>query len=140
MQNQANLQHLCLTLLRSCLILMHIAFSPVRYPFITFLLHSLFLLSYIPNLSSILHLYYNVLLLQTLRNKDVMHCAIFNSCCNICDYWQYLFPWHGRKYAKSEKTLRAVGRNCIEERIKALENKEDVPQDILMRMLRLLRK
>ena len=70
---------------------------------------------------------------------DVMHYTTF-SCCNICEHWQYLFPWHGRKYAKSEKTLRAVGRNCIEQRIKALENKEDVPQDILMRMLGLLRK
>ena len=53
---------------------------------------------------------------------------------------QYMFPWKGSKYAKDADIIRAVGKNCIQQRIRALKNKDDVPQDILTQILGLMRK
>lgn len=44
---------------------------------------------------------------------------------------QFLHPFEVRNYREVARTLRVIGRNCIQKRIKALNDGKDVPHDIL---------
>ena len=52
-------------------------------------------------------------------------------------HWQYLHPFEAAKYKKVVRDVRAVGRKCIQERIKAIESGEQTPNDILTHILRM---
>ena len=51
---------------------------------------------------------------------------------------QYL-PFVGRKYATAIRKIREIGRHCIELRMKALDNKEEPPFDIMSQILSIVR-
>ena len=51
-----------------------------------------------------------------------------------------LIPFIGRKYAAAIRKIREIGRYCIELRLKALENKQDLPLDIMSQILSIVRK
>ena len=53
---------------------------------------------------------------------------------------QFLHPLETRKYHKVVSTLRMIGRECISKRIKALDNGEEVPLDILSHILKVASK
>ena len=50
-----------------------------------------------------------------------------------------LVPFYGRKYVNVVRSIRAIGRHCIELRIKALRNKEKLPLDIMSQILSIVR-
>ena len=50
---------------------------------------------------------------------------------------QFLHPCKAEGYREVSRTLRMIGREWIQKRIKAIENKEAVPNDILTRTLKL---
>ncbi|KAL5463995.1 hypothetical protein EMCRGX_G032950 [Ephydatia muelleri] len=51
---------------------------------------------------------------------------------NIRDpFFKFLHPFEVRNYREVARTLRVIGRNCIQKRIKALNDGKDVPHDIL---------
>ena len=47
-----------------------------------------------------------------------------------------VFP---REYATAIRKIRAIGRHCIELRLKALDNKEELPFDIMSQILSIVR-
>lgn len=50
---------------------------------------------------------------------------------------QYMHPTKTERYREALRALRMVGNDCIQKRIKAMENGQDVPDDILTRSLKL---
>ena len=52
---------------------------------------------------------------------------------------QYKRFGKNREYAKTALKVRQIGEYCIRKRLTALENKEEVPQDILTVILRTAR-
>ena len=53
---------------------------------------------------------------------------------------QYLRPFAGSKYTDAAYKLRQIGRHCIEQRIKSIQNNEDVPHDILTQIISITQK
>ena len=53
---------------------------------------------------------------------------------------QYLRPFAGSKYIDAAYKLRQIGRHCIEQRIKSIQNNEDVPHDILTQIISITQK
>ena len=49
---------------------------------------------------------------------------------------QYLHPYKTRSYRKAVQAIRKIGRECIQRRISAIENGEQVPNDILTQIIR----
>ena len=49
---------------------------------------------------------------------------------------QYLHPYVMEGYREAVRALRAIGRDCIQKRIKALEEGQTVPHDILTCILK----
>jgi hypothetical protein len=49
---------------------------------------------------------------------------------------QYLHPYVMEGYREAARALRAIGRDCIQKRIKALEEGQTVPHDILTCILK----
>ena len=45
----------------------------------------------------------------------------------------------GRKCTDAIRKIRAIGRHCIELRLKALDNKEELPFDIMSQILSIVR-
>ena len=54
-----------------------------------------------------------------------------------CIFLQYLHRSKTQAYREVAKKLRMIGRECIEQRKKALEMGKEVPNDILTHTLRL---
>ena len=50
---------------------------------------------------------------------------------------QYLHPFQAAKYRSVVRQIRAIGRNCIKERIQVIENNEQTPNDILSHILQM---
>ena len=48
-------------------------------------------------------------------------------------------PFRARKYTSTARQLREIGRYCVMKRIKAINNNEEVPRDILTNILSLTR-
>ena len=55
--------------------------------------------------------------------------------CTLC-HMQYLHPYVLEGYREAVRALRAIGRDCIQKRIKALEEGQMVPHDILTCILK----
>ena len=53
---------------------------------------------------------------------------------------QYLRPFAGSKYTDAVYKLRQIGRHCIEQCIKSIQNNEDVPHDILTQIISITQK
>ena len=53
---------------------------------------------------------------------------------------QFFHPFEVKGYQKAARALRTIGRNCIQKRIKALDNGEEVPRDILSYILKVASK
>ncbi|KAL5493499.1 hypothetical protein EMCRGX_G014690 [Ephydatia muelleri] len=51
-------------------------------------------------------------------------------------FFKFFHPFEAQHFREVAKTLRTIGSNCIEARIKALDNSESVPLDILSHILR----
>ena len=51
--------------------------------------------------------------------------------------FQYLHPFEAEGYRETIRALRMIGRDCIMKRIKAVEDGEPIPRDILSSMLQL---
>ena len=49
---------------------------------------------------------------------------------------QYLHPYKTRSYRKAVQAIRKIGRECIQRRISAIENGEQVPNDILTQIIK----
>ena len=49
---------------------------------------------------------------------------------------QYLHPYLMEGYREAARALRAIGRDCIQKRIQALEGGQPVPHDILTCILK----
>ena len=49
-------------------------------------------------------------------------------------------PFAGSKYTDAAYKLRQIGRHCIEQRIKSIQNNEDVPHDILTQIISITQK
>ena len=49
-------------------------------------------------------------------------------------------PFAGSKYIDAAYKLRQIGRHCIEQRIKSIQNNEDVPHDILTQIISIAQK
>ena len=45
----------------------------------------------------------------------------------------------GSKYATAIRKIRAIGRHCIELRLKALDSNEELPSDIMSKILSVVR-
>ena len=58
----------------------------------------------------------------------------------ILFFTQYLRPFAGSKYTNAVYKLRQIGRHCIEQRIKSIQNNEDVPHDILTQIISITQK
>ena len=54
-------------------------------------------------------------------------------------FHQYM-PFLQRDCTNSIRKMRAIGRHCIEKRLKALDNKEEPPMDIMSQILSTVRK
>eukprot|EP00731_Ephydatia_muelleri_P008733 Em0004g1071a len=57
--------------------------------------------------------------------------VVKNSCIRPC-----LHPFETRSYRETIRAMRSIGRECIRKRIRALDNGEDVPDDILTSILK----
>ena len=55
-----------------------------------------------------------------------------------CFSGQFL-PFVGRKCASALHKIREIGRHFIEQRMRALDNKEELPQDIMSQILSIVR-
>ena len=55
----------------------------------------------------------------------------------FCISLQYMHPWKSGEYRKVAQTIRQIGRDCIQERIAAVKNGEEVPNDILSTILKI---
>ncbi|KAL5471054.1 hypothetical protein EMCRGX_G029129 [Ephydatia muelleri] len=55
-------------------------------------------------------------------------------------FFKFLHPFKAEGYREVSRTLRMIGREWIQKRIKAIENKETVPNDVLTRTLKLASK
>ncbi|KAL5497025.1 hypothetical protein EMCRGX_G013418 [Ephydatia muelleri] len=49
---------------------------------------------------------------------------------------QYLHPFETRSYRETIRAMRSIGRECIRKRIRAFDNGEDLPDDILTSILK----
>ena len=49
--------------------------------------------------------------------------------------FQYIHPFETRSYRETIRAMRTIGRECIKKRIRAFENKEQLPDDILTHIL-----
>jgi len=52
-------------------------------------------------------------------------------------FFQYMHPFKTKLYRESVKAIRTIGRECIQKRINAIENGEQVPNDILTQIIRI---
>lgn len=50
--------------------------------------------------------------------------------------FQYVHPFEARSYRETVRAIRSIGRDCIRKRIRAFENHEDLPNDILTNILK----
>ena len=48
-----------------------------------------------------------------------------------------MHPFKTKLYRESVKAIRMIGRECIQKRINAIENGEQVPNDILTQIIRI---
>ena len=55
----------------------------------------------------------------------------------LLNFLQYLHPSKALGYYETARALRAVGRECVWKRINAIENGEQVPNDILTHILKI---
>ena len=53
---------------------------------------------------------------------------------------QFFHPFETKHYHEVVSTLRMIGRECISKRIKALDNGDEVPLDILSHILKVASK
>ena len=53
---------------------------------------------------------------------------------NFLQYWN---PSEAEGYRETTRAVRKLGRKCIQERIDAIRNGEEVPNDILSNILRI---
>lgn len=54
-------------------------------------------------------------------------------------YIQYYRPFKFRKYGDAIRKIRDIGHHCIKQRLKQLDNEEQVPLDILSQILKIVR-
>ncbi|KAL5497028.1 hypothetical protein EMCRGX_G013421 [Ephydatia muelleri] len=52
------------------------------------------------------------------------------------DVVKYLHPFETRSYRETIRAMRSIGRECIRKRIRAFDNGEDLPDDILTSILK----
>ena len=59
--------------------------------------------------------------------------------CSYCSFIfpQFMHPYQAEHYREVARALRVIGRNCIQSRVKALENGEEIPLDILSHILKM---
>ena len=55
----------------------------------------------------------------------------------VCISLQYMHPWKSEEYREAARMIRQIGRDCIQERMAAVKNGEDVPNDILSTILKI---
>ena len=48
-----------------------------------------------------------------------------------------MHPWKSEEYREAARMIRQIGRDCIQERIAAVKNGEEVPNDILSTILKI---
>ena len=58
----------------------------------------------------------------------------------MLNLFQYFHPFEAKGYRKAVRPLSTIGNKCIVKRIKALDNGEEVPNDILTHILKVASK
>ena len=48
-----------------------------------------------------------------------------------------MHPWKSEEYREAARMIRQIGRDCFQERMAAVKNGEDVPNDILSTILKI---